>query len=187
MTTPFLKQARNKFVAMLMFAVFCIPGCDSEDPKPVNEEEVITTLEVTLVPGDGGAAVTLKFYDADGEFGSVAPVVTVSGPLKAGVTYAAAISLLNETNEPAESISEEIAAEADAHLFCFTARNLEIAYADEDENGLAIGLLTSWTAGAVGPAAVEITLRHQPGTKTGACPGTGETDAQVSFQLQVTG
>lgn len=172
-------------VILTFFCVLLLTRCDNKDPKPVNEEEVITTFTVTLVPDDGSASVTLKFYDADGEFGSIAPVVTVSGPLKAGTQYAAVIELLNETLEPVQSVSEEIVEEADAHLFCYTTTNVEVAYADEDANGLAIGLLTTWTAGAAGDARVEIALRHQPETKTGECPGPGETDAQVEFQLQI--
>lgn len=178
-------RTRLVFRAVLALSILLVSGCDTKDPQPVNEEEVITTVTVTLVPDDESAVVTLKFYDADGEFGSVAPVVSVSGPLKASTTYAAVIELLNETLDPSESISGEVAEEANAHLFCFNADNVEIAYGDKDENELPIGLLTSWTTGEVGRGEVEIILRHQPGTKTGACPGTGDTDAQVSFELEI--
>lgn len=185
MTNTFIHLRREWPAMLMLFSGLLLTGCKSEDPKPVNEEEVITTVEVTLVPDDGGATVTLKFFDEDGEFGSIAPVTTISGPLKAGATYAGAITLLNETLEPAESVSDEVAEEADAHLFCYTTTNVEVAYSDQDANGLPIGLLTTWTAGAAGNAEVEIVLRHQPGTKDGKCPGTGETDVQVTFPLQV--
>lgn len=161
-------------------------SCDKDEPEPVNEEEVITTVEVTLTPEGGGIPVTLKFYDADGELGSIAPLVTVSGSLKSATTYEAQIKLLNETENPAGDISLEVKEEANDHLVCFDVTgNIAVQYLDADANNLPLGLLTSWTTGAPGNAAVTIVLRHQAGTKTGACPGAGETDVEVSFDLLI--
>lgn len=169
--------------APLLFFV----ACDADDPTPVHEAEVITTLTVTLVPENGGTTVTLRFYDEDGEQGSIAPVITATGPLEPSVTYAAVIGLQNETEDPSVNVSEEIAEEAGDHLFCFeTGEGLSVEYADEDESGLPLGLVTSWTTGgAVSETFVTVTLRHQPGTKTGECPGTGETDVEVTFDLAI--
>lgn len=177
----------TRFVLFVfLFAVLTFAGCDNEDPKPVNEEEVITTLEVTLVPDVGGIPVTLKFYDADGEQGNIAPLVTVSGPLKAGSTYSGVIELWNETANPPVNITEEVAEEAGDHLFCFdVSGDITIGYADEDGKGLPIGVITSWTVGQAGPAQVTVSLRHQVGTKTGDCPGSGETDVEVAFDVEV--
>lgn len=166
--------------------VFLFLACNTDDPEPVNEEEVITTLTVTLAPQGGGEAVTLRFYDEDGEQGSIAPVITVSGPLAPSTTYAAIIELENETEDPAVNISEEIAGEAEQHLFCFGGGDLSVEYEDEDKNGLPLGLVTSWTTSDVaGATSVTVTLRHQAGTKTGECPGTGETDVEVTFDLLI--
>ena len=176
------------FVLFVVVApVFFFVGCDTDDPKPVHEAEVITTLTVTLAPEGGGDAVSLRFYDEDGEQGSIAPVITVSGPLEPSTTYAAIIALENETENPAVSISEEIAGEAEDHLFCFEAgQHLSVEYEDEDENGLPLGLVSSWTTGDIaGQTSLTITLRHQAGTKTGECPGTGETDVEVTFELLI--
>ncbi|HEX8040479.1 MAG TPA: hypothetical protein VF490_15075 [Chryseosolibacter sp.] len=157
-----------------------------EDPKPVNEEEIITTMQVTLTPAGGGTPVILKFFDPDGEHGDGIPVVTASGPLAANSAYAGSISLLNETETPAGDISAEVADEANAHLFCFDVTgNVTISYADTDATGLPLGLSTSWVTGNAGQAQVVVTLRHQPGTKTGECPGSGDTDAEVMFPLSI--
>ena len=36
-------------------------------PEPINEEEVITTMTVTLVPDGGGTEIVLSFQDLDGD------------------------------------------------------------------------------------------------------------------------
>ena len=184
-------QNPRRFVAgidlfVFTVAVFIFSGCDNEDPKPVNEEEVITTLELNLLPAAGGSPVTLKFFDADGEQGNTAPVITVSGPLQAGATYSGVIELWNETVSPPANITEEVAEEADDHLFCFdVSGDITIAYQDEDANGLPLGVITTWTVGQAGAAEVTVSLRHQAGTKTGECPGSGESDVEVAFDLNV--
>lgn len=182
-----LNKAGIRVGCIIAFAaILLLQACDKSDPKPVNEEEVITTLTVTLTPGDGGMPVTLKFFDADGEHGSTAPVYTVSGPLKASTTYSGNIELLNETENPAEDITAEVRAEAGDHLFCFaTTGSLTIGYADADNNGLPVGIATSWVTGAAGEAEITVTLRHQSGTKTGHCPGSGETDLEVVFAVSI--
>src|SRR5690606_19417163 len=106
--------------------------------------------------------------------------------LKAGKEYRALMELLNETATPVEDITEEIAAEADDHLFCFSVNgDITIRYEDEDSNGLPIGLVTTWVPGSAGSASVTILLRHQHDTKTGTCPGGGETDVEVTFELVI--
>ncbi len=177
----FLRSASIAITAILLFN-----RCDKTDPEPVNEEEVITTFQITLA-STGAHPVTLKFFDVDGEQGSIEPVITVSGSLKASTLYTAIIELKNETTNPAINVSEEVAEEADDHLFCFdsSAPNVVIDYEDEDSNGLPLGLVSSWQTAAAGETSVTVALRHQAGTKTGECPGAGETDVEVTFDLLV--
>ena len=102
-----------KSLSILLFASLLFVACsnDDENPEPVNEEEVITTMTVTLLPNGGGTPVTLQTRDLDGD-GPNAPTVTVSGNLTAGATYNGSIVLLNETEDPAENITEEVQEEA---------------------------------------------------------------------------
>ncbi|HEY0740427.1 MAG TPA: hypothetical protein VGD40_03160 [Chryseosolibacter sp.] len=171
--------------AALAFAVG-ISSCDGDDPAPVNEEEVITTLNVTLATNGGGTPVTLRFFDADGD-GSGAPVKTVSGNLAANKTYTGVITLSDDSKSTPVDITEEVAEEADDHLFCFTVTgsNLTVTAVDKDSKNLPIGLASSWLTTSAGNATVKIVLRHQPGTKTGQCPGTGDTDVEVDFNVTV--
>jgi hypothetical protein len=174
------------FTTVAMAAFSLLQSCNREDPQPVNEEEVITTLQVNLAPVGGGEPVTLKFFDGDGELGAIAPVITVSGSLKPSTTYATTIQLLNETVVPADDISLEVEEEANDHLICFDGTaNISIDYEDADDNGLPLGLATSWVTGSASQGYVTISLRHQAGTKTGVCPGGGETDVEVTFNVKV--
>jgi hypothetical protein len=178
----FTSNGRYMLAVGLLLLVITFQSCDTEDPKPPNEEEVITTLTVTLTPGDGGMPVILSFFDEDGENGSAEPVETISGSLRVGTSYSAQIQLLNETVTPPIDVSEEVEEEGNDHLFCFSASgDLSIEYEDEDDQGLPLGLSTTWLPGEAGQQEVTIILRHQAGTKNGQCPGTGETDLEVSF------
>ncbi|MBL7842519.1 MAG: hypothetical protein JNK44_01555 [Cyclobacteriaceae bacterium] len=182
------------FAGSILLATVLLVSC-GDDPEPPNEEELITTLTLTLTPvGEGGATVTLKFYDEDGD-GPIAPVysyIPSSGGaspaaiLAANTAYTGRIELLNESETPIENITEEIEEEDDEHLFCFTVgggANISYAYADEDDDGLPVGLLTNWETGDAGSGTIKIVLRHQPGTKNGTCPGSGDTDIEVTFNI----
>jgi len=158
-----------------------------DDPQPTNEEELITTLQIELTPLVGDE-VTLEFFDADGD-GPQAPVFTPPvAALKSNTTYAATITLLDETKSPVKNMTDEIAAEKDDHLFCFEVEGTDIAivYDDEDGNGNPVGISTNWGTGDSGaPGVLKVTLRHQPGTKNGNCPGGGENDIEVTFVVKI--
>lgn len=195
-----LRSLRNFFVGLFLVATLLLMGC-GDDPEPANEEELITTLTVTLTP-DEGTPITLTFKDLDGD-GPGAPVFTYSPStgggdpaalLEADKVYQATIELLNEAENPVENVTEEIEEEADEHLFCFEKSgltNLSIVYDDTEADYLTggsskkVGLRTTWTTGAAETGTVKIYLRHQPGTKTGDCPGSGETDIEVTFKIAI--
>jgi hypothetical protein len=182
--TQLLLATRSVFFLVVLMMTFS--SCKKDDPTPVNEEEVITTLKIVLTPNGGGIPVTLEFRDQDGD-GSVAPVKTVSGSLNANKTYTGVITLQDESRAVVKDITPEVQEEAEEHLFCFatTGSNLTVTGTDADANGLPIGLTSSWVTTSAGSTSIKITLRHQPGTKTGLCPGTGETDVEVDFSLVV--
>ena len=72
-------------------------------------------------------------------------------------------------------------------MFCFTTTgSLPLVVAsDTDTKGLPLGLTSVWTTGTAGNATVKLVLRHQPGTKTGECPGGGDTDVEIDFDLSI--
>lgn len=180
----------TKLIGLLTFGFLILMSCsdDDENPVPVNEEEVITTMNVTLTPQGGGTAITLQSQDLDGD-GPNAPVITVSGNLEDFTTYDGSIELLNETETPAEDITEEVEEEAEEHQFFFntTGSISNILYRDADANSNPIGLEFTLSTQQPGDASLTITLRHEPlkpndGTLAGA---GGETDIAQTFSLTV--
>lgn len=179
-----------KFLAIAFFAAFAFVSCSDEDdaPEPETEEEVITTMTVTLTPDDGGMAITLKTQDLDGD-GSDEPEVTVSGNLTAGVTYTGSIELLNETEDPAEDITEEVEEADDEHQFFYTpggGLDITTAYTNFDSNNNPLGTEFTLTANSAGSGTLTFTLRHEP-TKpnTGLDDAEGETDIEATFDITI--
>ena len=175
----------------LLFTLLLLGSCSSDDDTPelVNEEELITTLTVTLVPEGGGTSITLTTQDLDGD-GPNEPIISVSSNLSAGVTYNGSISLLNETESPAENITEEVEEEADEHQFFFTVGSglamllqlLLILILD----GNALGTEFSLVANGVSSGILTFTLRHEPNKPTdNLATAGGETDIEASFTISV--
>ncbi|WP_299836643.1 type 1 periplasmic binding fold superfamily protein [uncultured Tenacibaculum sp.] len=182
-----------KLLALLFISALVFTGCSDDDtPDEVVEEEVITTMTITL-SATGQTDVVLRSQDLDGD-GPNAPVLTVSGPFAANTTYTGSIVLLNETESPAENITEEIEEEDEEHQFFYTATgvNATFAYAGpNDENGNPVGLNFTLTTGAASTGSLGFTLRHEPmKTATGVSTGDitnagGETDIETTFNVTV--
>lgn len=180
----------KKYYFLGLFALAALAGCEKDDPEPVNEEEVITTLTMTLTNGSDSSV--LKFQDLDGDGGND-PVITVSKALTANTEYAGAIVLLNEQESPAENITEEIEEEDDEHQFFFasTVPGLSVAYGDTDGDGNPVGLVSTVTTGDAGSGTLTVTLRHEPSKDAAGVPSGditnagGETDIEVTFDITV--
>jgi len=179
-----------KSLSLILFSGLFFTACSDDDntPLPVNEEEIITTLTVTLTPNAGGDAITLQTRDLDGD-GPNAPVVEVSGNLAAGATYNGSIVLLDETKTPEENITEEVEEEDDEHQFFYTiggGLDVTTEYANFDGNGDPLGTEFTLTAGAASSGTLTFTLRHEP-TKpnTGLGDAGGETDIETTFNVTV--
>jgi len=177
-----------KFLTAALFVSSLFIGCSKDDaPEPVNEEEVITTLTVKLVPNDGGTEIILQTRDLDGD-GPNEPVIT-TGDLATGVTYSGSIVLLNETVDPAEDITEEVEEESVEHQFFYTATGgLDVTTNGEnlDSEGNKLGTEFTLVAGAVSSGTLTFTLRHEPNKpNTGLNDADGETDISATFDVSV--
>jgi hypothetical protein len=199
---------QRSFWAALALTSFTVLSSCSDDDDPVQEDvpELITKVELTFTPAGGGTAVVVTATDPDGEG---TDELTADGPinLATGVTYTLGVKLYNgllpDTDDD-YNVTEEVKEESDEHMFFFAWSNGLFAspegdgnidnrahavnYSDEDENGLPIGLITSWTAGAnaLSEGNFRVVLKHQPDLKS-ATSGytTGETDVDVSFVINV--
>ena len=176
-----------KFLTISIFAIALFASCSDDDvPEPVNEEEVITTLTVTLDSGSG--SVVMQYQDLDGD-GPDAGTVTVSGTLKANTSYDGSIVLLNETEDPAENITEEIEEEDLDHQFFYTVGSgLDVTteYTSFDSAGNELGLTFELNTAGASSGGLTFTLRHEPNKpNTGLADADGETDIEVTFNVAV--
>lgn len=187
-----------KFLCISILSLTLFVSCsddDNDNPVPVNEEEVITTLRVTLVPQGIGTVVTFESRDLDGD-GPDAPIVTVSGDLVASTNYSGTVEVLNELEDPAEDITLEVLEEDEDHQFFFSLSDnsgIDITYSDQDSNGNPIGVefsLITTTASVVN--ILTVTLKHEPnksaeGVNIGDITNAGgETDVEESFVFNVS-
>ncbi len=181
-----------KILSILFIATIICISCNDNNPEPINEEEVITTITATLTPVGGGTQVVLKSQDLDGD-GPNPPVITVSGSLDANSTYLGMMELLNETETPAEDITEEVEEEALEHQFFFSTTNniATVGYDDQDSNGNPVGIEFVLTTSAAGTGNITITLIHEPeklepGVSDGDITNAGgETDISETFPITV--
>ena len=177
------------FKYALLASTLIFASCSDDDdntPDPVNEEEVITTMTITL--DSGSDQVELQFQDLDGD-GPDPATVTVSGPLNANTVYDGSIILLNETEMPAENITEEVEEEDDEHQFFYTVGSglaAQTEYANFDGDGNPLGTTFILTTGAASSGSLTFTLRHEPNKpNSGLEDAGGSTDIEVSFNLVV--
>ena len=179
-----------KFLSTTIFATALIFSCSSDDdstPEPVLEEEVITTMTITL-EADGQADVILQTQDLDGD-GPDLPVVTVSGSLSSNTNYSGSITLLNETEDPAENMTEEIEEEDLAHQFFYSVGSgldAETDYNDADSEGNPLGLDFVLSTYSASSGSITFTLRHEPNKPNmGLEDAGGETDIEATFNVSI--
>jgi hypothetical protein len=198
----------------LLFSFSLFAACGGDDVQTCSdsncEQEVITTVILTLTP-TGGAAIVAEVDDPDGDGGNPPTVDSIS--LADGMTYAVTVGFENRLETPPEVITDEVRDEAVDHQIFFTGTavngpasdhsNAPISqsYTDTDDNGLPIGLSNSFVVVAAPAGDLIVTLRHMPplnghavktadaamAVKTmGFSAIGGEIDAQVTFPVAIS-
>ncbi len=159
---------------------------DPKNPGDPNESELITTIQLTFKDTSGMIPDRVfVFSDPDGDGGN-APTRSDTIRIDSQKTYDVSILLLDESKVPADTISNEVLAEAEDHMFFFlqSGVNINTSYLDIDANGLGLGLESRWVCGAPSIGVSRIVLKHQPGEKDGTF-APGETDVDVSFRAEL--
>jgi hypothetical protein len=176
----------SAFYALLTLAML---GCSDDDTTPeiINEDELITTVILTLTP-DSGDQVVLTTIDLDGD-GPDEPVTTVVGSFLENTQYQGAVQFLNETEDPAEDITQEVIEEADEHQVFYTISeglNIQTTYEDQDSQGNPLGVQITLSTGAASEGSLTVTLRHEPvKPNDGLESAGGETDISTSFDVSI--
>ena len=179
-------------ILMTMSFAFAIFSCSEDSVAPKTgpgEEELITTVTLTLTP-TSGTVVTASWRDLDGDGGNDPVIDTLR--LAPNTTYSGSIALLNEQEDPAEDITEEINEEADNHQLFYSpgggiAASVVVTVTDTDSRNLPVGLTYSVAvdAGAAGQSGdLRVTLYHYDDSadKDGTSPST-ETDVQIDIPV----
>lgn len=196
MKTRIQKTNKFKFYAITLVAALTFSSCSNDDDKPVNEEELITTVTAVFTPVGGGTNITLQYKDLDGD-GANPPVISVSGAFAKNKTYNGAVTYKNESVNPVEDITPEIITEGvDHQVFYQKTGNLNAftygtATSNFDINGKPVGLQSVFVTTVDAAGELTITLRHEP-TKNAANVSNGDitnaagsTDAAVTFAVSV--
>jgi len=185
----------KSFAFPMMFSCLLLTACGDDDAQPPDDNEVITTVTLEFAPMGGGATVSASFRDADGDGGDPPTIDPIN--LTVG-TYDVRVRFLNELEDPAEEITEEVMDESDQHQVFFTgaaingpATNnpsapLTHTYADMDANQLPIGLANRIVA-ATGTGQLTVTLRHMPPVNDTAVKTAATTDQVKSGGLTSIG
>ena len=182
-----MKTMKNiSFYALLSIAMI---GCSDDDtaPEVINDEELITTVILTLTQ-ESGDQVVLTTVDLDGD-GPDEPVTTVVGNFSQNTQYQGAVQFLNETEDPAEDITEEVIEEADEHQVFYTVSeglNITTTYQDFDSNDNPLGVNITLETGEASSGSLTVTLRHEPvKPNDGLESAGGETDITTSFDVTI--
>jgi hypothetical protein len=167
-------------------------GCKKDEdlvsvPQPVvNEAEIITTMKLKFVDSSDPLNIRYAtFRDPDGDGGAAYDVFDTIR-LQPNKTWITTIVLLNEITSPADTISNEVLEEGADHMFCFSPTGISatVTKTDLDANNLPIGLQSNWVTTTSGLGSMQITLKHQPGTKDGTC-SPGSSDINVNFITKI--
>jgi len=198
------KYFQLTFSIVLMAGVMSLTSCSEDDPMKEDVPELITKATLTFTPVGGGTPITVSATDPDGEG---VQDIQVDGAinLAANTTYALTLGLINElaeTSSPEYNIADEVEEEGDEHMFFYSwtgdvfsdpagngnidNRADAVNYEDEDDNGLPLGLTTTWTTAANGSGTFRVVLKHQPDLKSATSDAnTGETDLDIEFEVNV--
>ena len=171
-----------QYKTLYLLLSLLIISCSKEDPEPINEEELITTVQLTFkTPGITDQTVRWQEGSNNSDIISLA----------ANTQYEVEIIFLDESDpSDIEDITEEVKEEADEHqvFYQFSQLNISLGQSssdtlDSNQNPLFVNSL--WNTSEVGTGTVRVYLIHEPVTKSSSTRDgfAGETDVTVDFPI----
>jgi hypothetical protein len=174
----------------LLPALLILPACDSDDPgdgEDPGEEELISRVDIRLVPQGGGDLVTLRAEDTNGD--EILDVFTPTrAVLAAGQVYSGTATFTDVAND--ENVTLEIADEDQFHRVAYSISGVSgttLEVTDADDNGYDLGLEFDLTTAstASGNGTLSLTLFHFDSPKTSDDEESDEIDVEVDFPISV--
>ena len=182
-----MKKTSGYLIA-LCFLLLLATSC-KKDNEEVNENELITTIEVHATEQGTSSKKIFKWEDVDGA-GGANPVMDdiILSPNK---VYTVELQLLDKTKTPAANLTDDIRAESANHRFYFepSSANISVGGLDNDAMGVPFGLRSTWTTTSASTGTMKITLRHYPEGNKQASDLVNNTrsssDAEVTFNTRI--
>ena len=145
----------------MIFFLFACNDVEKHDHHHHHEHELMTTINLSFQSDAGEETFTWADVEESGT-PTIDDII-----LAADTSYTLSISILNELEDPAENVTEEIQDEADEHQFFFLGTAMENglithSYNDEDGNGDPLGLENSIDTTSAGEGVLNLVLRHMP-------------------------
>jgi hypothetical protein len=198
---------KNILTLVAIVSSLALASCKEDDPKKEDVPESITQVQL-IFSREGADQIIVTATDPDGD--GVLPLeVEDEIYLSPNADYILSIQLLNTIGIPTNEaylLNAEIEEEGDEHMFFFGWTNnvfsnpegngnidtrtdavrYEGAANSIDEDGLPLGLTTTWTTAAEGTGTFRVILKHQPDLKSATSGSTvGETDLDVTFDIEI--
>ena len=171
-----------QYKTLYLLLSLLIFSCSKEDPEPINEEELITTVQLTF-KSPGITDQTVRWQEGSNNSDIIS--------LAANTQYEVEIIFLDESDpSDIEDITEEVKEEADEHqvFYQFSQLNISLEQSssdtlDSNQNPLFVNSL--WNTSEVGTGTVRVYLIHEPVTKSSSTRDgfAGETDVTVDFPI----
>ncbi len=181
------------FITTLLAITTVLPACKKKDPPKPEEQELITTMKLTIT--NGGTFTQTFIYKVENGFGS-----TTAGSLQidtvklaASKTYTVTTEMFNDKASPAENITGEILDERDEHLFLYSSNpgtgtgSITFSNGSKDVSGAPFNQVITFATGAPGSGTLTVNLMHEPTNKNGTTPASsgGETDAEAVYPVVI--
>ena len=171
-----------QYKTLYLLLSLLIISCSKDDPEPINEEELITTVQLTF-KSPGITDQTVRWQEGSNNSDIISLAVNTQ--------YEVEIIFLDESDpSDIEDITEEVKEEADEHqvFYQFSQLNISLGQSssdtlDSNQNPLFVNSL--WNTSEAGTGTVRVYLIHEPVTKSSSTRDgfAGETDVTVDFPI----
>ena len=201
----------------LLFTTACADVEDTEDDHHHDHNHGLTTGLVLIFTADNGDTYTFGWSDPEDDGDPIVDDILLPDGSDHdhhdAATYTLDVEVWNELEDPPEAVTPEIAELDTEHQFFFTGSAvegpatgdnpnaiIEHSYADEDADGLPLGLTNTIQTVDWGTGELTVTLRHMPPendqpVKVAGLAGDvadggfgaigGDNDIQVTFSIEV--